>query len=53
VRYGETIAVGNGRYPSFVRYKERTFGINLGWSDSPSIRVEAAGRAGEPSGELG
>jgi hypothetical protein len=31
--YGETVAIGNGRKPSFIRYERRTVGVNLGWSD--------------------
>jgi hypothetical protein len=33
--YGEMVAVGNGQKPSFIRYEERTLGINLGWSHQP------------------
>jgi hypothetical protein len=35
VTYGEVLAIGNGNQPSFVKYQERTFGINLGYSDEP------------------
>ena len=35
IRYGETIAIGNGGDPSFIRYAPRPFGINLKWSDGP------------------
>lgn len=49
VRYGETIALGYGKDPSFIRYEDRTFGINLGWSDSPVFEWKLlGGRAGQP-----
>jgi hypothetical protein len=35
VEYGERIALGYGTAPSFLRYEERTVGINLGWSGAP------------------
>jgi hypothetical protein len=35
VRYGETIALGNGGDPSFIRNAHRTVGIDLDWSDTP------------------
>ncbi|WP_181774952.1 hypothetical protein [Amycolatopsis pittospori] len=35
VKYGEPIALGYGKSPSFIRYENRTFGINLGWSKTP------------------
>jgi hypothetical protein len=47
LRYGETIAIGNGKKPSFIRYKERTVGINLDWSNTPVYEWKLAG------GELG
>lgn len=46
VRYGEEIALGYGKSPSFVRYQERTFGINLGWTDSPVFEWKLLG--GQP-----
>jgi len=49
VRYGESIALGYGKAPSFIRYEERTFGINLGWSDSPVFEWKLlGGRTGQP-----
>ena len=47
LRYGETVALGNGMKPSFIRYKERPVGINLDWSDGPVYEWRLAG------GELG
>lgn len=35
IRYGESVALGYGMNPSFIRYSERTVGINLAWSDTP------------------
>ena len=36
IRYGEKIAMGYGRKEgSYVRYDDRTFGINLNWSAKP------------------
>ena len=33
ITFGEPVALGNGGRPSFLRYEERPFGINLEWSD--------------------
>lgn len=35
IRYGETIAIGWGKSPSFIKYDHRNVGINLDWSDKP------------------
>jgi hypothetical protein len=35
VRFGESIAIGYGTVPSFLRYEDRTFGINLRWVAEP------------------
>jgi len=32
IRYGDSVALGYGKSPSFIRYAEREFGINLDWS---------------------
>jgi hypothetical protein len=49
LKYGETIALGNGKSPSFLRYESRTFGINLGWSDGPVFEWKLLGKpAGQP-----
>lgn len=41
--YGETLALGNGRKPSFIRYAKRDFGINLDWSNTPIFEWKLAG----------
>jgi hypothetical protein len=33
--YGETVALGNGQKPSFIRNTHRTVGIDLDWSETP------------------
>ena len=49
IKYGEPIALGYGISPSFVRYEERTVGINLGWSESPAFEWRLlGGKAGRP-----
>jgi hypothetical protein len=45
LRFGETIALANGGDPSFVRYEERTVGVNLGWSKSPVYEWKVLGGA--------
>ena len=35
VTYGERIALGNGKDPSFIRYADRVVGVNLDWSNKP------------------
>ena len=47
--YGEHIAMGFGKEPSFVRYEERSVGINLGWSKTPVFEWRVlGGPEGEP-----
>jgi hypothetical protein len=41
--YGETVAIGSGKKPSFIRHEERSIGINLGWSDTPVFEWKLAG----------
>jgi hypothetical protein len=49
VRYGETVALGNGGEPSFVHHEHRNVGINLGWSDAPVFEWRILGeRLGTP-----
>jgi len=43
VRYGESIALGYGKDPSFIRYEDRTVGINLNWSNSPVFEWKLLG----------
>jgi hypothetical protein len=48
VRYGEAIALGNGGDPSFIKYEQRTVGINLNWSKTPVFEWKiGGGRSGE------
>lgn len=49
LRYAETIALANGGDPSFVRYENRTVGVNLGWSKTPAYEWKVlGGTAGTP-----
>jgi hypothetical protein len=49
LRYAETVALGNGGDPSFVRYENRTVGVNLGWSKTPVYEWKiVGGTAGTP-----
>jgi hypothetical protein len=41
--YGETVAIGVGRKPSFIRNQHRTVGIDLDWSDTPVFEWKLAG----------
>jgi hypothetical protein len=41
--YGETVAIGNGKDPSFIRNEKREIGVNLGWSDTPVFEWKLAG----------
>ena len=43
IRYGNTVAIGNGESPSYIRYADRTFGINLDWSDTPRYEWKLLG----------
>lgn len=43
IRYGNTVALGNGGSPSYIRYAERTFGINLEWSSTPRYEWKLLG----------
>jgi hypothetical protein len=43
LRYGEKLALGYGRDPSFIRYSHRTVGINLKWDYSPSYEWRLLG----------
>lgn len=49
IKYGETIALGNGQQPSFVNFKRRVVGVNLAFSDSPSFDWKIlGGKLGTP-----
>lgn len=43
LRYGELLAFGNGKPPSFMNYEERTVGVNLQWHDGPSYEWKILG----------
>ncbi len=43
IRYGNTVALGNGQSPSYIRYADRTFGINLDWSSTPRYEWKLLG----------
>lgn len=43
IEFGETIALGNGEKPSFIKYEERTFGIDLSFSDTPVFEWKILG----------
>jgi hypothetical protein len=43
LRYGELLALGNGGNPSFLRYADRTVGINLDWSNTPVFEWKILG----------
>jgi hypothetical protein len=54
IRYGDTVALGNGRSPSYVHYTHRTVGIDLDWSHTPRFEWKLlGGKIGQPvrSGE--
>jgi hypothetical protein len=51
IRYGETVALGNGEKPSFIRDAHRTVGVDLDWSDTPVYEWKLlGGPAGTPVG---
>jgi hypothetical protein len=50
VRYGETVALANGKDPSFIRNAHRTVGVDLDWSDTPVYEWKILG--GEPGTEV-
>lgn len=43
LRYGDTVAMGYGTSPSYIRYANRTFGINLDWSTAPRFEWKLLG----------
>ncbi len=45
IKYGEPVALGYGKDPSFLRYEERTVGINLGWVNQPVFEWTLLGKA--------
>ncbi len=49
VSYGEPVALGVGKPPSFLRYATRDYGINLEWSTEPVYEWKLLGGApGDP-----
>ncbi len=49
ITYGEPVALGNGGSPSYIRYKTRSMGINLDWSDAPIFEWRLmGGKVGSP-----
>lgn len=49
VTYGETVALGNGKDPSYLKYESRTWGINLAWKSNPAFEWRILGGvAGKP-----
>jgi hypothetical protein len=49
IRYGDRVAMGYGTDPSYIRYAERTFGINLDWSSTPKYEWKIlGGKIGTP-----
>ena len=49
LRYGDKVAIGNGKSPSYIRYAHRNFGINLDWSSTPKFEWKLlGGKIGQP-----
>jgi hypothetical protein len=49
IKYGETIALGNGQQPSYVNFKKRMWGVNLAFEESPSFDWKIlGGKPGTP-----
>lgn len=46
IRYGERLALGLGKQPSYIRHERRSVGIDLDWSSSPVFEWRILG--GEP-----
>lgn len=43
VHYGDKIAMGYGIAPSYIKYGQRTWGINMVWSTAPAYEWEILG----------
>jgi hypothetical protein len=43
IRYGETIAIANGKSPSFLHYDEQLVGVNLQWHGKPAYQWKLLG----------
>ncbi len=49
ILYGERLALGNGKSPSFIRHETRTAGIDLDWSGGPVFEWRIlGGEIGQP-----
>ena len=49
LKYGETLALGNGNQPSYVRHEVRDFGIDLAYARTPAFEWRIlGGEVGEP-----
>ncbi len=49
IKYGERIAIGNGKKPSYVKHEQMTFGVDLQWKDDPAFEWKIlGGKVGEP-----
>jgi hypothetical protein len=49
IQYGENVAIGFGRNPTWYKHEERTFGINLVSAKAPSFEwIILGGRKGTP-----
>ncbi|MFZ4660547.1 MAG: hypothetical protein ACOYNY_26295 [Caldilineaceae bacterium] len=49
IKYGEKIAIGYGKSPSFIHYEKRTIGINLDWANNPVFEWKLlGGKIGAP-----
>lgn len=49
LKYGENIAIGTGGKPTWINFKERTFGVNLEFQNNPSCEWKIlGGQVGTP-----
>jgi hypothetical protein len=49
VRYGETVALGCGESPSYIRHETRDVGVDLAWTENPAFEWRIlGGEIGEP-----
>ncbi len=53
IRTGDLVAIGIGGDPSFLRYANRTIGINLEYSSRPSFEWRIFGASGEMGKPIG
>jgi hypothetical protein len=50
IHYGESIAIGNGKKPSFLCYEVQRVGVNLQWKDNPCFQWQVLG--GQPGAQV-